>query len=185
MKTATATLESISPYSQSRQHDEPKLEREQPGDYETRTWRKRLHVGSDGRVFIPPMAFKNAIGEAAKFLQMQIPGKGKSTYTKHFEAGVLVPEGIGLGLDPEKVEGEWLWMNSDGVPGSGKRVKRCYPRIADWSGRVGFLIVDEIITPDVFRAVLEGAGTFIGIGRFRPRNRGYYGRFKVVDIAWS
>src|SRR5262245_66011200 len=86
MIIATAELEGISPYSQSKHHITPKKERELPKDYEERTWRERLHVNKDGYVFIPPMAFKNCIAEIAKFLGVQIPGKGKSTYTKHFEA---------------------------------------------------------------------------------------------------
>jgi hypothetical protein len=95
VKIATASLKSVSPYSQSRYYSEavPKLPKEGADDYERRTWRNRMHVGSDGQVFIPPMSFKNCIAEVAKYLGRQIPGKGKSTYTKHFEAGVLVVGG--------------------------------------------------------------------------------------------
>ena len=41
-----------------------------------------------------------------------------------------------------------------------------------------------MITEEVFRYHLEQAGTFIGIGRFRPRNNGYYGRFKLDSMEW-
>ena len=40
----------------------------------------------------------------------------------------------------------------------------------------------ETITLSVFRKHLEEAGKFIGIGRFRPRNNGFYGRFEVKEI---
>ena len=90
MKVVSVHLESISAYSQSKYYETPHLERENPKDYEARTWRDRLHVDEKGEVYIPPMAFKNVLSEIAKFLGMQIPGKGKSTYTKHFEAGLLV-----------------------------------------------------------------------------------------------
>jgi hypothetical protein len=46
-------------------------------------------------------------------------------------------------------------------------------------------VLDETVTEEVFRNVLEQAGAFIGIGRFRPRNNGFYGRFKVEAIAWN
>lgn len=94
MRTAVATLKSLSPYSQSRYYQTEKLPREIARDYEARTWRDRMHSmpEPDGRVFIPPMAFKNCLSEIAKFLGEQIPGKGKSTYTKHFEAGILVTD---------------------------------------------------------------------------------------------
>jgi hypothetical protein len=185
MPLVTATLKGISAYSQSRQHDDPKLEKERPDDYEKRTWRSKMHVTPDGKVFIPPMAFKNCLDEIAKFLSVRIPGKGKATFTKHFEAGVLVTDGLTLPIKAKDVPGEWLNLDSNGVKGSGKRVKRCFPLIQDWGGNVEFHIFDAMVTEEVFRYHLEEAGKFIGIGRFRPRNRGFYGRFTVEKIKWS
>lgn len=172
MHTAIAVLESMSPYSQSRFHNEPKKEKESADDYEKRTWRSRLHTDDDGRVLIPPMAFKNCLSEAAKFIGKQIPGKGKSTYTKHFEAGVLCMEHLTLPVKSSDVNGEWFFVPADGQRGSGKRVMKCFPVIPKWLGEVRFDIFDDTITEDVFRQHLEEAGKFIGIGRFRPRNQG-------------
>lgn len=138
----------------------------------------------DGRIFIPPMSLKNCVAEAAKFLGKQIPGKGKSTYTKHFEAGTLVTDPIILPLKKEDVEGEWLFVPSDGIRGSGKRVDKCFPVIRSWSGEATFYIIDETITKDVFIDHLKDAGSLIGIGRFRPRNNGFYGRFTVENLEW-
>jgi hypothetical protein len=191
MRVATAELESISPYSQGRHYDIPKLARpngtvtESHKDYEARTWRERCHTDKDGWVFIPPMAFKNCIAEIAKYLSVQIQGKGKSTYTKHFEAGVMVLDGLKLPVKKDEVPGEWLFVPSDGKRGSGKRVDRCFPVVHEWKGDVQFHILDDVITPDVFEQHLKDAGNFIGIGRFRPRNNGYYGRFKVNKIKWA
>jgi hypothetical protein len=39
--------------------------------------------------------------------------------------------------------------------------------------------LDDTITEEVFKLHIEQAGQFIGLGSFRPRNNGYYGRFKV------
>lgn len=162
----------------------PKLARELPKDYEARTWRERMHVNKEGFVFIPPMAFKNCVSEIAKYLGIQIPGKGKSTYTKHFEAGVLVVEGLTLPIKKEDVQGQWLFVPSDGKRGGAKRVDKCFPVIHEWEGQVEFVILDEIITEDVFLKHLEEAGKFIGIGYFRPRNNGYWGRFSVENVKW-
>lgn len=185
MKTATVTIRGVSPYSQSKHYTTEKLAKENAKDYEARTWRDRLHVTDNGSVFIPPMSFKNCLSEAAKFLGIQIPGKGKSTYTKHFEAGVLVTDAMILPIKKEEVKGEWLFVPSDGVRGSGKRVDKCFPVIHEWGGEVTFYVLDETVTEEVFRNVLEQAGAFIGIGRFRPRNNGFYGRFKVEAIRWN
>lgn len=185
MKTVKAHLESVSPYSQSRYYAVPKLEREIPADYEERTWRERMHVDKSGRVYIPPMAFKNCVAEAAKYMSEQIPGKGKSTYTKHFEAGVLVVDSLVLPVTRDDVAPERLFVPASGKRGDGKRVMKVFPLIPEWSGVATFHVLDEIITEEVFRRTLEAAGSFIGIGRFRPRNNGYYGRFRVKEIEWD
>jgi hypothetical protein len=143
-----------------------------------------MHMNDQGNVVIPPMALKNCIAEAAKFLGMQIPGKGKATYTKHFEAGVMVTDCIDLGIKADEVPGEWLFVPSDGKRGGGSRVEKCFPKIDKWSGTVTFYVMDETITKDVFEKVLTEAGKFIGLGRFRPRNNGYYGRFTPVKFEW-
>lgn len=185
MKTAVATLRSVSPYSQSKHYTTEKLPKELAKDYEARTWRDRLHVNEHGSVVIPPMSFKNCLSEAAKYLSIQIPGKGKATFTKHVESGCLVTDGLDLGIKKEDVKGEWLFVPSDGVRGSGKRVEKCFPVIHEWSGQIVFHVLDETVTQDIFKHILEQAGAFIGIGRFRPRNNGFYGRFKVEHLHWS
>ena len=185
MKKYTVSLKSISPYSQSKFHDTPKLDREQPGDYETRTWRERLHVNEDGYVIITPMTFKNCLSNAAQFLSERIPGKQRMTYTKHFKSGILVVDHLVLSVKKDDVKGEWLFLPSDGKAGGGSRVKKCYPILPSWSGNVEFLVLDEIITKDVFVRTLEKAGQFIGIGRFRPQNNGFYGRFSIESVKVS
>lgn len=187
MKIAKASLKntSNSPYSQSKYINVPREDKETHRDHEDRCWRHRLHSNADGNVIIPPMSFKNCLSEAAKYLSIQIPGKGKSTYTKHFEAGVLVVQPLVLPVKAADVPGEWMFVPSDGVRGSGKRVEKCFPIVSEWEGDVEFLIYDDTITKDVFKRVLVEAGKFVGIGRFRPRNNGYYGRFDVVDLDWQ
>ena len=185
MRTCIAQLTSTAPYSQSKYIEEPRGEKETPKDHEVRVWRDRCNVDADGHLIIPPMAFKNCIAEAAKYLSIQIPGKGKSTYTKHFEAGLMVAEPLRLPVTKDKVSGEWVHVPSDGRRGGTKRVLKCFPVVPSWEGAVTFYVLDETITPEVFEHHLEQAGKFIGIGRFRPRNNGYYGRFEVEGCEWS
>jgi len=194
MHIATATLQSTTPYSQSRPYEVPKKNKELAGDYERRTWQHRLHikggilgdtVPEDGEVIIPAMAFKNALSEAAKFLSMQIPGKGKSTYTKHFEAGVQCLSHGDLGIKVKDVRPDNVFVPSDGVRGSGKRVWKTFPVIDQWAADVKFIILDDTITEEVFKSHLQQAGQLIGIGRWRPRNNGMYGRFVVNSMTWE
>ena len=185
MKRAIVTIEGVSPYSQSKYYQVEKKEKESHADYELRTWRERVHTDETGHIIIPPMSFKNCISEAAKFLSVQIEGKGKATYTKHFEAGVLVNSPVVLPTLKKDVDGEWLFVPASGRRGDGKRVQKCFPVIRKWGGDVEFLIIDDTITEAPFRYHIEQAGQLIGIGRFRPRNNGYYGRFKVTKFAFE
>jgi hypothetical protein len=184
MRTIVAKLRSTSPISFSRYYAQevPKQPRENNQDYEERTWRNRVHARGDGTVIIPPFAFKNCADYAAGYLGRQIPGKGKSTYKKHFASGILVREPMVLNVKKQQVEGEWRHVPADGQPGGAKRVLKCFPVIRSWKGEVAFTVLDDIITIDVLKEHLDVAGQFIGIGSFRPQNRGIYGRFIVESI---
>jgi hypothetical protein len=185
VKIAIAHLKSVSPYSQSRAHEEPKLDKETPDDYERRTWRSKCHADENGEVFIPPMSFKNALDSAAKYLSVKIPGKRNATYTKHFKSGVLCVDVVRLGVMKDDVKGERIYVNADGVRGSGKRVYRTFPVFPSWDAEVTFYVMDDTITPSVFEQHLQEAGKFIGIGRFRPENGGFNGRFEVASVKWA
>ena len=185
MFKATCKLQSMSPYSQSKFISEKKPKSETHADFEKRSWPQRCHVNDDGNVFIPPMAFKNCLSEAAKYKSIKIPGKGQSTYTKHIEAGVLVLDPLVLPMTLDDLSFEWLHVPSDGQRGGKKRVEKCFPLIPKWTGTVDFLIFDEQVTEEVFTDHLDDAGSFIGIGRFRPRNNGFYGRFCVESMKWN
>lgn len=185
MKTATATLTSISAYSQSQQLNSAPEPNESYDDYEARIWRSRAHVNPDGVVFIPPMAIKKAMDRAAVMLGMKVKGGGGATYTKHFKAGALITDGIPLGITAEQLQPETRWMLSNPTnPKSGK-VQRTYPVIPEWSGHLKIYVIDDKLTEDVVRTHLEKAGHLVGIGRFRPENGGFYGRFTVSDFQWS
>ena len=183
MRQAICELKSVSPYSQCKYHQTEKLEGELPVDYEKRTWREKCNT-IDGNVFIPPMAFANSLKEAAALLGIQVPGKGQNKFTKHFESGVMVFGGLKLPILKSEVQGEWLFVPSDGKRGGGKRVNKCFPLIHEWKGKVVYRIMDDMITEDVFEKVIKASGQSIGIGRFRPKNWGYYGRFEVKKIEW-
>jgi len=188
MKVATAELEGMTPYSQSRYYaDEfPKQEKESDADYRNRTWKAALHTDESGVVFIPAMALKNCLQDAAKYLSIGIPGKGKATYTKHFEAGVMVLEDVSLGIHKDKIKPEYLFLPSDGKRGSGRRVPKIYPKIdKGWKATARFHVFDDTITKEVFEYVLKQAGQFICLGRWRVRNGGMYGMFQVKKIKWS
>lgn len=185
MIIAKVKIKGVSAYSMSRKHGAEKKEKEGADAYEKRTWREKCHFDDKGDCFIPPMAFKQAIDAAAKYLSISIPGKGKATYTKHFLSGVLVMDPLPLGVKKDEVQGEWIYANADGVRGSGKRVDRCFPCVPAWSGTLIVNVFDRTITKEVFEEVIDAAGKFVGIGRFRPEKGGFKGRFEVQSVDWN
>ena len=187
MKIAITTITGKTPYSQSANIDKlavPEKPKESKDAYEQRTWRHRMHVTPDGRVEISPTALTGCIKSAARRLQIQVPGKGKTQYTKYFEAGIDVAGPLVLDVKADSVDHDRLFVPSDGRPGGGKRVWRYFPRIDKWGGEVTWYVLDDIITEPVFTQVLRSAGLLVGLGRFRPENRGFYGRFAVDAVKW-
>lgn len=171
-----------SPLSFSRPVQSKRNTGEQHDDFEERTWRERIHVDEHGVAFIPPMAIKNCLSDVAKYLSESVPGKGKATYTKHFEAGILVVDMVSLGVKAADIEGERLFVPADGRRGGGKRVWKTFPVLRTWKAKVVIYIADPVIKPEKVLEYLEHAGKFIGLGRFRPRNNGFYGRFRVEEF---
>ena len=194
MKTANVTIEGIRPHSPSRFYDPQREGKETADELEKRTWRQRIHVNAAGAPFIPPMMLKKCLESASSYLG-KIPGERNATYTKRFKSGILITDELLLFKSNDKngwrpatlddFEGEWLFLDANGKPG-GTRVKRCMPRILNpWRATSTIYVLDEVINRDVLAKAFEDAGTFVGLGRFRPANGGFYGRFKLVDIQMS
>lgn len=182
---ARLTLKGISPYSQSRNHDSPKLDGETADAFDQRTWRNKLNVSTTGEVVIPAHGVMQAFAAAAKYSKRQIPGQGKATWTAKFQAGIALLEDPSLAISPDDANCITISANADGVRGSGKRVTRRFPIVNEWETTFEVYILDPIITQDVFREMVEIAGMFIGLGRFRPEKGGTNGRFKIVNLDWQ
>jgi len=157
-----------------------------PSKTDQREWeeshaRARFHTDDDGNVCIPSMAVKNGLTAIARYLSEKI-GKGHATYTKHFRSGVQV-----LGADfpllpatkPDDLHVEWLDLPSNPSSQSGARVEKLMPYLPTWKTQGDLLVVDATITEAIMTRYFQELGQLIGLGRFRPENGGFYGRFKL------
>lgn len=188
MRVCDVEIVGVTPYSQSKMVDSelfPKKEKEGADEYDKRLWREKATYRPDGTVCIPAMSLKMATDEAVKRLNIQIPGRGKSTYTKFFTAGQICEADVPLGLHKDELEYIDIWANADGVRGSGKRVRRRFPYIAEWGGVARFAILDDVIPSAIFEKAVTEAGRLVGIGRFRPEKGGVLGRFAVEGFDWK
>lgn len=186
---ATLTLQGLGPYSQSREHDEPFLEGEAHDAYERRTWRSKLTTGvRDGKptVVVPAHALHQSWFAGARYSKRQIPGQGKATWTQKFESGIALLEDPALNIDPEAVKPIAVSCNPQGIRGGRGRVMRYFPVIeTGWLLTTDVLILDPIITQEVFTEITNIAGLYIGIGRFRPENGGTNGRYRIKEVVWQ
>ena len=190
MKTAFVTIEGMTPYGQNKHYDKrsvpPSRENMTEADYEEESWRNRAHKDQDGIVFIPGIALKNAIDNAARYMGKKIAGQKMKTYTKKFEAGLIVVDNGHLGVKLDDIEGQWQFVPSNGKPGGGSRVNKCFPVIpAGWETTFELCVLDDIITEEVLLEHIECAGKFIGLGWWRPERRGNYGRFTVKKLDFA
>ena len=186
---ATLTIVGISPYSQSRMHDEPKLDGEAADAHDLRTWRHKMNVDTrNGKtlVVIPAHGVQQTLAAAAKYSKRQIPGQGKATWTAKFSAGIGIFEDPATDVLAKNVRMIAISANADGIRGSGKRVIRRFPIVPPgWQSVFDVHILDPIITEAVFREMVALAGMFIGIGRFRPEKGGTNGRFNIAHLSWA
>ncbi len=191
MKTVKVHIKGISPYSQSKFVDKeefPREGKETADAHEKRTWQARIHVDEKGVPFMPPMSLKKALDAASTYLG-KIPGERNATYVKRFKSGLLITDPIPLVSNGKPVkskddfDGEWLFLDAGGKAGQGStRVKRRMPRLINWEVTSTIYVIDEVIDMDVLERALADAGRFVGVGRFRPQNGGYYGRFEVDSL---
>jgi hypothetical protein len=159
MRICNAYLEGIAPYSQPAQHETPKLDRESHDDYDERTWRAHATVNDQGIVCVPAMGLKQSVDSAAYKLGIKIPGRRGATYKNFFASGFICDGDMplmakngakGIPVTVDSLSMVKISANSDGVRGSGKRVFRRFPVIPQWSGTARFIVIDDILTPEIF-----------------------------------
>lgn len=182
MYRAIVKIKGLAPLSQSRMHDTPKLDGESHAEHDARTWREKCNSDEDGIVFVPAMAFKQAMDTAAKRLAIPDPDNKRANLTKYFVSDVICEANLSIGVHKDKMPSIRINANADGQRGSGKRVLRTLPQIQEWSGETSFLIMEEKVKPEIFERVLASAGRSVGVGQFRPEKGGLNGRFEIGSM---
>lgn len=183
MQRYTAHLVSSSAYAQGHYHNAPKLERELHDAYEERTVYSKMHTTPDGDIFIPPMAFKKCLEDTARYLKMQIPGRGKETYTKNFVQGVICSEPVFLRQTKDDAYIEKVFTLSQPGKANGGRVWKYFPVLKQWEGDLDIFVVDEMITKDILQKHLNLGGQITGVGVWRPQRGGMWGKFSCTALT--
>ena len=134
--------------------------------------------------FVPGTQLKKALDYTSAQLGIRIKGRGTKTWAAVFKSGVICADRVMLGVHKDKVDMVGVLCSATGKPG-GAQVLRRFPLIHDWGGTVTFMILNDMITEDIFRLHLEKSGQFCGLGRYAPRNGGHHGRFQVAGLVWD
>ena len=192
MLRCTAKIKGMAPLSYGKALESQKKSGESDDALDARAWRERMHINKDGNIFLPGMALANGLWATAKYLSETIKGKGKATWTKHFLQGILIVDDItvthnGKPIPAESVEGERLFVPSDGVKGSGKRVWRTFPTVPQWEASFTFYVVDQLLVdkPQKIEEYVKHMGMFNGFGRWAKRVGGMYGLFSVEGFEYE
>lgn len=139
-----------------------------------------LYRDTDGTLIVPGANVYRAIIDAGKFHKS---GKSKVTTMKNS----LVPTGVWMETAVCPIDDGGKGWEVDTrpirIPSTGGRILRHRPRFDTW--RLSFSLRVDTSTFDtkIVRALIDDAGSKIGLGDFRPDCKGPFGRFVVV--AWS
>jgi hypothetical protein len=172
-KTFEVELKGVSPYLMHRYPDETADTKSQKKtgrkDYKDEA-EVSLYKDEKGIIYVPSTSVEGCIVKAAS--DFQITGKGKKTYKDLSRSALLVrPDAI-----PIKPQ-EWT-IDARPVVIQRARVMRYRPRWDNWSLKFQIDVLDDQFPEETLKEILDSAGTYKGIGDFRPK----FGRFIVTSF---
>ena len=160
-------------------------EGETPVEREKRTWKQRAHYNDKGKVIIPGYMIKTTLEPAAKLLGERVGGAKIGKGMSHYLRLIQIEGDILTNIAQDNLEGLTAFVSANGKPDGGK-VMRTYPKISKWSGTltVVYPTLGSVLNDDIVMKYLEIAGSYIGIGHWRPGapSCGTYGRFSVERV---
>lgn len=139
-------------------------------------YEKKFYRLPNGSIYVPSTQIVGALVNAGK--QMQIKGKGKSTYSKLFGSTLDVDEEAIPMISDEPVAYKISAVN----PATGKRMMVTRPRFENWSLKFTLVCIDDQVSDVAIQDGLETAGKYVGIGDWRPYKRGKFGKFVVASF---
>ncbi len=176
------------PYSQTRPLPlhvlESKAEDETSDAFDKRVWREKVDRDENGIVFIPPMAIKRMLEDAARGMGLKIKGRGNDAagkYANRFKSGLMCIKGPSLGIHIDEVN--YLDIFTSAPNDKRKRIWRRFPIIEKWECDVEVLVTDDRIEPSTVEKHVGYAGRHCGLGYWRASNGGLWGRFIMTEFS--
>lgn len=178
MKAYQVEVKGITPLLQNKPEeygfDVEWVQKKASNDYEKEAY-KKLYVNAEGIIYQPATHFERAIIEAGK--KIKVKGAGKATYSKLFGSMVSILEMDCVHLNQDFEILKQLVV----IPSTKGRVMRYRPMFKNWGVRFTVEFEDEI-GADAIKEALEIAGSYVGVGDWRPEKKGKFGKFQVVSF---
>ena len=152
-----------------------------PTEAERLNWREKLYFREDGSVIIPGENIHESLKEGAAFWGMKIPGEGNKTYTNLVAASIIIEDAdLGINKDSNAIIPFGKAVNGNPSKGkkSGCKVYKIRPLIRPWKVTFTMHFFDGRLSLEILRTIFHYAGTFKGLGDWRPT----YGRYEIVEI---
>jgi len=130
----------------------------------------------DGKPQIPGIYFRNSIVEAAK--QFKITGKGKSTYSKLAGSTIQVKEEY-IPIIPGDYEAYRIAAVNPMTRG---RMMVTRPRFNKWKCKFHVQLLDDALPPSILNDLINQAGSYVGVGDWRPDKKGMFGKFMLTSF---
>lgn len=128
------------------------------------------------KIYTPANHIEGCLVNAAK--NFQIKGKGKATYSKLVGSSIEVtPEAI-----VHKYQDYDVFRTTGVNPSTGGRMIIDRPRMHKWEVSFIINVLDDGIPLEVLKDILDYGGKYVGIGDWRPDNKGKFGKFIVTKF---
>lgn len=187
MKEYNVKIKGLTPYMQHRM-DDLKLDQwektrgpihERPEVSQEAATRAEYHCyrNADGKCFIPSDHIRGALIGAGSYVKAKVGGRSKSM--KVIVAAMFIPT-------PEEIiipDYDAIDKRSAVNRNVKARVITIRPKWTNWEAEFTLQVYEDSITKESIEQLIGYAGSYVGIGSFRPTNNGMFGRFELAEIT--
>lgn len=186
MKKYNITLKSLTPYMQHRMDDvslaewekcrKQIIERPEVSEKDLHRAEYHCYRNNVGQCYIPADQIRLSLINAGTYMKSKVGTRSKSMKTIVAACFIVTPDEIIL---PD-------WALIDKRSAVNKNIKGrvivIRPKWLQWE--VSFILEchEPSITVETIKQLFQYAGSFCGIGSYRPTNNGFFGRFEIINI---
>lgn len=126
---------------------------------------------------IPADHFRMSMIEAGKMVKGKVGGSMKSM--ANVVAGLFT-------VNPEHIYIP-KWQTFDKRSAVNRNIKGrvivIRPRWNEWRAEFNLMVDEDSITSETIQSIIEKSGKYIGIGSYRPQNKGQFGRYQIEEFT--